>query len=58
MSEKRYCKKCGRELASINDGELCQNCRRERGNLLKKIGGFVVTTVAGGVIWYLKRKSR
>ena len=57
MSEKRFCKKCGRELASINDGELCQNCRRERGNLLKKIGGaigsvlFVVTTI------WLKRKK-
>ena len=65
MSEKRYCKKCGRELASINDGKVCQHCRREKGKLLKTVGkvaGTVVsvagTLVVGGVALYRKIKSK
>ncbi|MBQ9243066.1 MAG: hypothetical protein IJ165_07540 [Proteobacteria bacterium] len=61
MSDKRYCKKCGRELASINEGKVCQHCRREKGKLLKNVGkgilvfgGLAVTVV--GVISKIKLK--
>ena len=56
MSEKRYCKKCGRELASINDGEVCQHCRREKGKLLTIIGGAVITVgmIVGAVYKIIK----
>lgn len=57
MSDKRYCKKCGRELASINDGKVCQHCRREKGILLKNVGKVILglATVVG-VISKIKSK--
>mgnify|MGYP003301074028 CR=1 FL=1 len=52
MDETRHCQKCGRELASCNNGKFCRHCRQKTWNSLKKLGEgiFVVVGVVGGVV--------
>lgn len=38
--EIRYCKKCGCELVSTNKHKRCDNCRRERNAIIRKVGAF------------------
>ena len=49
MSERKYCKKCGRELPSINDGDTCENCRRRTARVKKGILGGVGALIIAGV---------
>ena len=58
--EVRYCKKCGCELMSTNEGTLCENCKRRRASNVKKIGGTVLGiagSAALGAIITRKDKS-
>ena len=34
--EKRFCKKCGKELMSTNKKKICANCRNTRNSKIKK----------------------
>ena len=47
--EIRYCNKCGCELMSSNKNKLCESCRRNRNNNIKKglkaLGGAVLTVL-------------
>ena len=51
MFEKRYCKKCGRQLSRKNKSTLCESCNAKRANFAKK-GATVLTgvLVAVGVV--------
>lgn len=38
----KFCKKCGKELASCNDSNLCQNCLHKRGKLIKTVAATAI----------------
>lgn len=35
--EKRFCKKCGKELPEERNDKLCEECRKKKNNLVSKI---------------------
>lgn len=56
--EIRYCKKCGCELMSSNTKKLCESCRRNRNNNIKKgLIGFGGTLSAIALAVFTGKKS-
>ena len=48
-SQIRYCKKCGRELASTNPYKKCENCRENTGSTIRSLV-IAGVTLAGSYI--------
>ena len=54
--EVRYCKKCGCELVSANRRKICENCRRERANNIKR-GAAGGVTLAGSIFMFIAKNG-
>ena len=42
-NEIRRCKKCRCELSDYTKGKLCDNCRKKKNSVIKKVLGVVLT---------------
>ena len=60
LSSVHYCKKCGCELVSTNKHKLCDNCRREcRDNIKKGMGGLVgIGGIAVTVLPFIVKRGK
>lgn len=49
MTKIKICKKCGVELPSDTKYNLCANCRGERANRIRWMGGLAITGMIGAL---------
>lgn len=57
VTETRYCKKCGCELASTNKHKLCDNCRRKQVENIRN-GVLGVAGTVGSVALFIFTKGK
>ena len=60
MDGIRHCKKCGCELSSFNKSKLCESCKQQKAETVKKVFAGIGTGLAtvGSVVLVIITKGK